>query len=74
MISGCSFLLLLLEVELCLCGHLLLDLLKEDKFLAFLGCSFHLCFTVFHVLFFEGQNLCYFGYITEYLVFSIYGN
>ena len=34
--SDCCFLLfLLLEVELCLCGYLLLSLLKEDYFLAF---------------------------------------
>jgi len=34
--SDCSFLLfLLLEVELCLCGYLVLGLLKEDYFLDF---------------------------------------
>jgi hypothetical protein len=52
----CFLLLLLLEAELCLCGYLLLGLLK-DYFLDFLGCSFPPCVGVFHLLSFVGLDL-----------------
>jgi hypothetical protein len=46
------------EEELCVCGYLLLSLLKEDYFLVFfLGCSFHPCVGVFRLLSFEGLDL-----------------
>jgi hypothetical protein len=56
--SDCySMLFLLLEVELCLSGYLLLGLLK-DYFLAFfLVCSFSPCVGVFHLLSFVGLDL-----------------
>jgi hypothetical protein len=54
--SDCYFLLfLLLEVELCLCGYLLLGLLIT--FLLFLGCSFPPCVSVFHLLSVVGLDL-----------------
>jgi hypothetical protein len=43
-------------MELCVCGYLLLGLLK-DYFLAFLGHSFPPCVGVFPLLFFVGLDL-----------------
>jgi hypothetical protein len=69
---------LLLEVELCLCGYLLLDLLK-DYFLVFSkGVVFPLVlvFSVYYPL--QGwmyrKILCKFGFVMEYLGFSVYGD
>jgi hypothetical protein len=64
--NDCYFLLLLLlEVELCLCGYLLLGLLK-DYLLAFSRCGFPPCIGVFYLLFFLGldlwKELCKFGF------------
>ena len=68
---------LLLGVELCLCGYLLLGLLR-DYFLLFLECRFPPCVGVFNLLSFVGwvcgKILCKFGFVMEYLGFSIYGN
>ena len=48
--SDCCFLvLLLLKVELCLCGYLLIGLLMKITFLLFLGCSFPPYVGVFHL-------------------------
>ena len=44
-------------MELCLCGYLLLDLLKDDYFSLFLGCSFPPCVGVFHLLFSVGLDM-----------------
>jgi hypothetical protein len=53
----CFLLVLLLKLELFLCGYLLLGLLKEDYFLLFLVCSFLPCVGVFHLLSFVGLGL-----------------
>ena len=46
-----------LEVELCLCGYLLLVCGKKTTFLLFLGCSFSPCVGVFHLFSFVGLDL-----------------
>jgi hypothetical protein len=76
--NDCHFLLfLLLEVELCLCGYLLLVLLKDDCFLPFsrvyfpsLCWSFPLPFVGLDLL----QDIGKFSFVIEYLGFSISGN
>ena len=75
--SDCYFLLfLLLEMELCLCAYLLLGLLKEDYFLAFPRVQFpSLCCSLLSLVGLDlWKALCKFGFVKEYLGFSLYGN
>jgi len=59
-----------------LCGYLHLGLLLEDYFLPFLVSLLMLEFSIYYPLrgWICGKILCKFGFIMEYLCFSIYGN
>ena len=67
---------MVLELELCLYGYLLLGLLKEDYFL--LGCRFPPCVGVFYLVSFVGLDMwkdrCKFGFVMEYLGYFIFAN